>query len=129
MRHHAMLKLPTKARKTIPVGLGALALAVSLCACPSGPKPSSVETPFVIKTIGLKGTTTAPATVAVDQQGDQDRTADQGWNVAFVLDGGTRASSLPVDAGNAQTLTLDARASDTADGSVSRVRATIELGQ
>lgn len=106
-----------------------LTLNVGACSDDDGGGKSlgPVAVPFTVTGIGLKGVTAAAAVVKVEQQDDADGAEDTAWEVDYVLDGGARATSLPMDDGSARTLSFVIKSTPSGGGTVERKRVTISL--
>jgi hypothetical protein len=105
------------------------AVAMALSACDEAEATGAGTPAITLQTISLAGTTSAAATVTIDQQRDTDGTEDTAWSAHFTLDGKKTARTLPADDGSVRTYVFDVKSVPTGAGVVSRTRISVRVGE
>lgn len=112
-------------------------LAFVVVGCTSSPTTTAPPPPpvvpaagdLLVESLSVRGRQPQPAAVTVRAVPDQDGVADRDFRVAFRLDGGSGATSLPRDPGltSGQTWTASLPISSTGAGGVTTTDLVITL--
>lgn len=116
----------TKVFRTLLLSVAVL-FVFSACHLTKEEKEPQAPSPFLIESIELEGVTQEPAQVDVNGVADQDGAADTSWRVRFELDGGDKATSLPVDKGTRESHQLMVKGTRS-DGEEVYKKVTVTLG-
>lgn len=111
---------------TVLVGVAAVFVFSACHLTKDDPEPQD-PSPFLVESIELEGVTLEPAQVEVNKVLDQDGAADTSWRVRFELDGGDKATSLPVDKGTRESHQLMVKGTRS-DGEEVYKKVTVTLG-